>query len=235
MSKTKQPMTAQTFAIGDRVLVSNGSTGGASVSGTVIEASKGWYNVELDDPEACDGREQVSARAGSMLPYTVGVGGTTAPADPPYGLTDTEEAADDPSAEGDEPDEDEAQTEAQRMSAALKAARARYAKTKRPNGAASASCNDQIAKCLQDLEPMEVAYMADKVLAVADGTHLTKYGNLNNGQIRMNSGNRIRATWKKAVEAQDLDNMTRIGQLLGFIGLDETAEGLYGVQSKAEA
>lgn len=109
-----------------------------------------------------------------------------------------------------------------KMAEALKKAREHYTKDKRPDGAATAHCGDAIAKELRDLEPMEVAALADRVLQQPAGTHEAKYERLNNGQIRMNSGNRIRSYWKKINEEGQIQEVARVGKLLNL--LDDEAE-----------
>lgn len=106
---------------------------------------------------------------------------------------------------------------ASRMAEALRKARARYTKDKRPDGSATAHCNDAIAQELRDLEPLEVADLADKVLQQPTGFHRAKYGSLNNGQIRMNSGNRIRGYWKAINEDANEAEIARVGRLLNLI------------------
>lgn len=111
---------------------------------------------------------------------------------------------------------EEAEEAASRMSEALKKARARYTKTHRPDGTPSADNGDAIAKELRELEPVEVAVLADRVMGEEAGYHATRYAGLNNGQIRMNSGNRIRGAYRKAVEAGDLAEQARISKLVGI-------------------
>lgn len=113
---------------------------------------------------------------------------------------------------------------ASRMAEALRKARAHYTKDKRPDGSATAHCGDPIAKELRDYEPADVAALADKVMGVEAGTHLAKYAHLNNGQIRMNSGNRIRAEWKRVNEAGDEANIVRIAKLLNLVEIDDDEE-----------
>lgn len=119
-----------------------------------------------------------------------------------------------------EPDHDAAS----RMAEALRKARAHYTKDKRPDGSATAHCGDPIAKELRDYEPADVAALADKVMGVEAGTHLGKYQHLNNGQIRMNSGNRIRAEWKRVNEAGDEAAIVRIAKLLNLVEIDDDEE-----------
>lgn len=115
---------------------------------------------------------------------------------------------------GEAPEDEEHAT---RMAEALRKARARYTKDKRPDGSATAHCNDAIAQELRDLEPLEVADLADKVLQQPTGFHRAKYGSLNNGQIRMNSGNRIRGYWKAINEDANEAEIARVGRLLNLI------------------
>lgn len=110
---------------------------------------------------------------------------------------------------------------ASRMAEALRKARRHYKKDKRPDGSATAHCGDAIAKELRDMEPEETANLADKVLQQPHGFHFTKYQNLNNGQIRMNSGNRIRAYWRKINEDGNEAEINRVGILLNLIETDE--------------
>lgn len=111
-----------------------------------------------------------------------------------------------------------------KMAEALKKAREHYTKDKRPDGTATAHCGDAIAKELRDLEPQEVAALADKVLQEPAGTHFAKYQNLNNGQIRMNSGNRIRSYWKKINEDGNEAEIARVAKLLNLIEQDDESE-----------
>ena len=108
---------------------------------------------------------------------------------------------------------DEAEEHASKMAEALRKARARYVKTTRPNGAATAHNGDVIAKELRDYEPEDVCKLADRIFALPIGTHLAKYEHLNNGQKRMNAGNRIRGAWRKQEDKEVCD---RIATLLGL-------------------
>lgn len=119
-----------------------------------------------------------------------------------------------------EPDHDAAS----RMAEALRKARAHYTKDKRPDGSATAHCGDAIAKELRDLEPIDVANLADRVLKTESGFHAAKYANLNNGQIRMNSGNRIRGYWKKINEEGNEAEVLRVAKLLNLVEVDDDEE-----------
>lgn len=106
---------------------------------------------------------------------------------------------------------------ASKMADALRKAREHYVKDRRPDGAQTAHCGDAIARELKELEPRETADLADKVLQQPHGFHFGKYQNLNNGQIRMNSGNRIRAYWKGINEDGNEAEIARVGKLLNLI------------------
>ena len=227
-----------TLEVGARVAASLPSLSDQPLIGTIEAVSgKGWYRVKLDVALDAVGVKDgcVSALARSLTAHT-------APAD------GVEEAAEDnidgeeffqsnrdadlphePDAEGEEaategdPEEAEA-TVAAKMAEALKKAREHYVKCKRPNGAATAHNGDGIAKALRDYEPLEVAALADKCLGEPVGTHEAKYGHLNNGQIRMNSGNRIRATFAKALKERDAETITRISKVLDLDGSEEQDE-----------
>lgn len=200
-SKSKQAPAIAAFAVGDYVTVSMPDT---PLLGGQIDSiiPSGWAVVQLTDDSllALDGDTRVkegkiSCRARSLTK----LGGTDAPA------TD---APDSGAPEGDEAEEKVEHP----MAKALREARVRYVKTKRPEGTTSADCGDSLARTLRDLEPLEVAALADKVLGEAAGYHAGKYGHLNPGQIRMNSGNRIRAFLKTA----DVEGLEHAHKALGW-------------------
>ena len=85
--------------------------------------------------------------------------------------------------------------------------RTRYLKTKSAAGKASMNNGDEVAQALLGLDHIAVALLADELVPLK-GTecHLEKYGHLNNGQIRMNSGNKIRGAAKRGeVTATEID------------------------------
>ena len=224
MTKTTTTTAAATFAIGDRVEC-NLPTGTAT--GTLTAISKGWYVVELDEESAEEHeREKASVRAASLrlALTTAKQAAADAPADDDDEEADEidDEETDSDDEETDEIDEalEEAEEHASRMAEALRKARVRYQKTRRPAGAASADCADLIAKELRDYEPLEVAAIADRCFDLPKGTHAAKYAHLNNGQIRMNCGNKIRAAWKKGDETV----CKRIAFVLGLETGDEAAQ-----------
>jgi hypothetical protein len=198
------------FEIGARVQVLKGVASG--LTGTLEAATQsGWLVVLLDSaPEGVTGIKdgKVSVRAASLAPYTAGI-------DLDKILMDDEAieafTAKEEGEEGEAP-----LTLGQLMARTLKQARVRYVKAKTVNGVATAHCNDPIAQELLGLEPVEVAALADRVLGVPAGTHISKYGHLNPGQIRMNSGNRIRAYWKALLEGDNPEDFDRVMKLLNM-------------------
>ena len=86
--------------------------------------------------------------------------------------------------------------------AALREARKRY-RAERVGGKLRIDNGDPIADLLRPLTPMQVALAADKLLDEPDGTHAEKYAHLNPGQVRMNSGNRIRGAVKRGAATID--------------------------------
>lgn len=218
ISKTASKTASNEITVGQSVTVNNMKTGNVPVAGVVETISKGWFLVRCPDIDGI-----VSARRASISPLPATSGRSwadlspipgTAPSRASRPLEDEDEGED--GGEDEDEDEEAAQSISSRMAEALRNARIRYAKTKRPGGAASADCADVIAKALRDLEPMEVASLADKVLATPDGFHAAKYATLNKGQVRMNSGNRVRAAYKNALEDGNSDEVSRILVLLGI-------------------
>jgi hypothetical protein len=111
---------------------------------------------------------------------------------------------------------EEAETAASKMAEALRKARQHYVKARRPSGAATAHNGDTIARELLDYEPAEVAALADRCLSLPKGWHAARYDGLNPGQVRMNSGNKIRGAWKKAEKEGDVETLARIKFVLGL-------------------
>jgi hypothetical protein len=83
-----------------------------------------------------------------------------------------------------------------RMSDVLKKYRGGYKKVQRARGV-SLNNGDPIAKLLEPINPEEMPRVAEVALGLEEGELLEKYGHLNNGQIRMNCGNRIRNAVKR--------------------------------------
>lgn len=118
--------------------------------------------------------------------------------------------------EAEEEEESAAGTE---MARALAKARKRYRAVVKSSGTKSADCGDGLALAMQNLEPLEVAALADEIMNQSAGYHGTRYGKLNAGQIRMNSGNRIRAHYKKMMSEGNVDEVNRIRSVLGMESL----------------
>jgi hypothetical protein len=130
------------------------------------------------------------------------------------------DASDDDGLEEDASDDDGLEEDAtsNRMAQALAAARKSYRPTITASGGKSADCGDGIAHGLEGRTPEETADLADIVCGTTAGFHNNKYGHLNPGQIRMNSGNKIRGQYKKATEAGD---KARANEIRGILGLDD--------------
>jgi len=210
-SAAKSTKSAPEFKVGDHVVATTGATDNCPATGIVCNIGKGWYVITLDQPEAFPMVKsgKISARAGSMAIYE------PKSVEPIVSIEDEDRDGDD--------DDDVLVAEESagcRMAEQLKAARVRYAKTKRPSGAASADNADAIAKALRDFEPLEVCEIADKVFKLPIGSHEAKYSSLNPGQKRMNSGNRIRGLWRKLWIADDKLEIARVAGLVG-VGLSD--------------
>lgn len=93
--------------------------------------------------------------------------------------------------------EEHGEEETYTMSKQLQKYRARYKPSITAKGTKSLNNGDPIAQLLEGKEWEEVCKLADEILGEPAGHHATKYANLNPGQRRMNSGNRIRAAWKR--------------------------------------
>lgn len=238
-NKAAKASPTNLFAIGDKVLASMPSLSEDNLGGTIEAITQtGWIKVRLDLPLDKVGVKDgcISCRTRSLIAKPA----DWTPADPinenlddangeffqgnreaPPVYEDGPETAEHfaTMTEGEQTSEEAEEkplTAQERMAKALREARTHYTHCKRPNGTATAHNGDDIAKALRDYEPTEVADLADKCLGVPVGTHFLKYGHLNNGQIRMNSGNRIRATYAKALKDQDAETIKRICHVLGL-------------------
>lgn len=223
MSKNTTKPAAPTFAIGDRIIAQTAATLQQLATGTITDITKsGWFVIKLDDTNSSDvlanTKGKISARASSLTPMLPATG-TDTPATAPE--ADATPAPATGGASADAPDGEAEEKAEHPMSKALREARKHYQSTKRPDGTRSADNGDAIAKELRDYEPQEVAELADKVLKVPKGTHFAKYQHLNNGQIRMNSGNRIRIEWKRANEEGDEAAILHIAKLLNLVEVDD--------------
>jgi predicted HicB family RNase H-like nuclease len=85
-----------------------------------------------------------------------------------------------------------------RMSSTLNRYKPTYKECVTHNGTKSQNNGDELATLLEGMEPAHVAITAAIALGLDDPFALVeKYSSLNPGQIRMNSGNRIRAAVKR--------------------------------------
>lgn len=83
------------------------------------------------------------------------------------------------------------------MNEILNAYRKGYEDSKTPNGRASKRCGDELSVLLTGLDGDDAIRLAEKLLALEEGLLWTKYESLNEGQRRMNAGNRIRGGLKR--------------------------------------
>ena len=93
------------------------------------------------------------------------------------------------------------------MTEQLKEARKRYTVSKSSKGSTSAHNGDDLATLLAGSSPEDVCSTAEKLADLKAGELVKKYGHLNPGQVRMCSGNRIRAMVKK--EAVTVDDVAK--------------------------
>jgi hypothetical protein len=105
-------------------------------------------------------------------------------------------------------DEEQEEEAATTMAGQLAKYRVHYVKSTAASGNASMHTGDDIATKLSGLDHTQVCQLADKLLGLHPGTkknpgekpHIKQYDRLNNGQKRMNAGNRIRAAFKNGDE-----------------------------------
>jgi hypothetical protein len=93
------------------------------------------------------------------------------------------------------------------MTDQLREARKRYTVSKSSKGSTSAHNGDDLATLLAGCSPEDVCATAEKLANLKAGELVKKYGHLNPGQVRMCSGNRIRAMVKK--EAVTVDDVAK--------------------------
>ena len=149
-------------------------------------------------------------------------GGTPAPA--PATPAETPDEADAGHPDDDDEDADEEEREEHPMARALRLARARYVKDTRPDGSKTQHNGDAIATRLRDLEPGDTAALADEVCGVEPGTHFQRYATLNPGQMRMNSGNKIRGVWRKAMAAMEAGDTAEWERIWAILWPDQEPE-----------
>ncbi len=87
--------------------------------------------------------------------------------------------------------------ESYQMSNHMAKYRARYQRSVAASGAKSLNNGDELANYLEMKTGKEVCELADQWVPLKDGqTHYQRYERLNEGQKRMNSGNKLRAALK---------------------------------------
>ncbi|MGI9888038.1 hypothetical protein [Vibrio chagasii] len=91
--------------------------------------------------------------------------------------------------------EEDGDTNPKSMSGAFRERRAKYSLTD--------GCGDDLQMFLKGFAPTDVIAMAESLGGFADGELFAKYEHLNNGQKRMNAGNRIRSLVKKGTKTLD--------------------------------
>lgn len=86
-----------------------------------------------------------------------------------------------------------------RMADQLNKYRSRYQLSIAASGAKSLNNGDDVAQALEAKSAIEVMALADQLLGAPKGfaSHAARYEKLNEGQKRMNSGNKLRAAVKR--------------------------------------
>ena len=77
-------------------------------------------------------------------------------------------------------------------------------------------CGDRVSRALDGLSWERVCGLADQIKGEQSGHHAAKYINLNNGQRRMNAGNRIRRAYQDAIRDANKKDITKIEKLLAM-------------------
>jgi len=90
-----------------------------------------------------------------------------------------------------------------KMAETLKHYRIGYAPSVSYSGGKTLNNGDELAQALAGMHPTDVVALAERVLGLDDGELWAKYQNLNPGQQRMNSGNRIRNAIKRGDLTED--------------------------------
>ncbi|MGR5297551.1 hypothetical protein ACPV5U_18485 [Vibrio mediterranei] len=92
------------------------------------------------------------------------------------------------------------------MSGAFQSKRKKYKKTD--------GCGDELQLFLKGFAPSDVIDIAEHLLGLSSGELSKRYEHLNNGQKRMNAGNRIRSLVKK--EEKTMDDVRRSAEAVCF-------------------
>lgn len=96
-------------------------------------------------------------------------------------------------------DEDEEESESSKMTRILAEHRKGYDKTTAHDGKPTFDNGDDLAHAMRQMHPVEAMQLANMVVQPFDPEFdaFLAYGHLNNGQKRMNSGNKIRGAIKR--------------------------------------
>lgn len=92
---------------------------------------------------------------------------------------------------------------ATKMSRTLTAHRKGYVSARSHTGKFSQHCGDDLAVMLSGSDPTTICAVAEKVRDLKGGELTERYAHLNQGQIRMNSGNLIRGAIKDGFTTVD--------------------------------
>lgn len=100
------------------------------------------------------------------------------------------------------------EAEVKNMSKTLNKYRAGYEPSISASGRKSLNTGDAVAHLLAGMDAITVVQVAEAVLGFEGGELVEKYNNLNNGQKRMNAGNRIRSAVKRGdITVKDLEKV----------------------------
>ena len=96
------------------------------------------------------------------------------------------------------------------MTEVLAEYRKTYEDSKTPSGRASKRCGDKLSILLTGLDGTQAIKLAEMVLALEEGFLMAKYEGLNEGQRRMNAGNRIRGGLKREdITIEEVEKMAK--------------------------
>ena len=184
--------------------------------GGVVEIAKGWVTVMRQDGTTLKCRAKaLTACVGGPEPIQVG------DAEHPAHVTEEVEGVNfsdlDPEVLAaamaeDEEDEESEDESGNPMANTIKKYKSRYKKMATPCGKSSINNGDAVAKLLAPLDYSDVMALADQFCELGSGFCEGKYRLLNNGQMRMNSGNRIRARVKKSPET-----ILQLGEMIAVL------------------
>lgn len=97
---------------------------------------------------------------------------------------------------------------ATKMSKTLSGHRKNYVNSRSHTGKFSQHCGDGLAELLSGTDPVTISRVAEQVRDLKKGELTERYAHLNQGQIRMNSGNLIRGAIKDGFTT--VDNVAKL-------------------------